>query len=244
MRHFTLALSVLALSACAPLTAHSPLFSTADQQGPAPLAEGLWVQETDHCRPEAHAQTAPDGCAQSHVSRLPDGSWRFTMEQQKIPGGSGGEDNQPLLEWRLVVAPATERNLGQDYAPLYVAEYTASDDPSILYALIVPVGAVPSQEIILVPMIECDDVLRDGALPGVQEALGSDGRPRACYASNKRAVRQAARRVAIERLGDLASPEAIRFMHIGPITRPAPQPSVVADAGPERRAARVFLPGS
>jgi hypothetical protein len=116
----------------------------------------------------------------------------------------------------FTIAAVTSRARAGDAAPLYVAEYVAADDPTIQYALVVPVGALPTREVRLVPMIECNDVLRDGPVEGVKEERDADGALRACYADSQNAVREAARRALVERLGDVFAEDAVRFVYVGP----------------------------
>lgn len=219
VRTLLAAASLAVVSACAPLTAEEPLFAPADTSGPPPLAEGVWVQLSDTCEPEdAPGAGLPAGCARTEVQRLPDGSWRFLMWPQPASDDENrGETlNEEPLQWRFALAPATERDVAGDYAPLYIAEYSATDDPTILYAVIVPIGDFPARELLLLPMIECSDALRDGAIAGVEEERQSDLEPRACYAHSQAAVRLAARRALVERLPDLVGDNGARFVFFGP----------------------------
>lgn len=222
MRTILVAAALFAASACAPLTARAPLFAPADQGERAPLAEGVWAQITETCHPEMTAQTVPRACGQGQIARARDGSWRLSLSP---PGRAATE--APQTQWRFVLAPATDRRAPHDYAPLYVAEYTSSDDPAIYYAVIVPLGPPPARQLVLIPLIECDDALHDGAIAGVRLDLDADAKPLACYASTQRAVRQAARRAVIERLSDMLGPDSIRLVHVGRSPRPSPPRAAV-----------------
>ena len=216
-----LALTALALTcACAPLTAERPLFGPSDQIGPAPLTEGRWVQSGEGCVP-ADAESFGEDCAIVDVAREADGAWRYTMR-------STAPDETTPTTWRFIIIPAVESARGEEYAPLYVAEYVSLDeDTPPFYAIVAPVGAMPAREVRMVAMIDCDDALREGPIPGVEERVGEAAFDRVCVASDTGAVRAAARRALIEKLPVLLGEPRARFVWTGP-SEAAPRERLVA----------------
>lgn len=167
MRHAGLIACLALLGACAPLTAERSLFSVADQIGPTPLTEGRWVQGGDGCAPGEAASEA-DACVTVDVARDRDGAWLYTMRSSA--------DEVADSHWRFIIAPATETARGEDYAPLYLAEYNSLDDETPpFYAVVAPVGVMPAREVRMVTMIDCDDVLREG-----QSRASRSATPRKC----------------------------------------------------------------
>jgi hypothetical protein len=82
-KHSLLAAALaLALSGCAPLTAATPQFSPADQVGPPPLAEGVWIFVSEACpeRYVRHRGRLPSKCLPSKLSRTSDGGWLFQLQ--------------------------------------------------------------------------------------------------------------------------------------------------------------------
>jgi hypothetical protein len=214
--------AVLSLGACAPLTAHAPLFSLADQANPPPLREGVWMQSDPECTAEA-AQAGEDGCVRIEVSRRDDGVWLYTMRSTDENGMT--EENA----WRFVIASAVETQRGDAYAPLYVAEYVAIDEPDQpFYAVVAPVGLMPASEVRMVAMIDCDDALREGPIPGVEEQVGEEAFERLCMAASRGAVREAARRALVENLPVLLGEERARFIWIAPFEEARPRQMVAA----------------
>lgn len=215
MRHAGLIACLALLGACAPLTAERSLFSVADQIGPTPLTEGRWVQGGDGCAPGEAASEA-DACVTVDVARDRDGAWLYTMRSSA--------DEVADSHWRFIIAPATETARGEDYAPLYLAEYNSLDDETPpFYAVVAPVGVMPAREVRMVTMIDCDDVLREGPIPGVEERNAEEMFERLCVASDQAAVREAARRAAIENLALLIGEPRTRFLWVSPTPLSAPQ---------------------
>jgi hypothetical protein len=218
----------LSLGACAPLTAQAPLFAVADQAIPPPLREGVWMQTDPACTAET-AQRGEDGCTRIEVARGEDGGWRYTMRSTDENGVT--EENA----WQVVIASAVETPRGDEYAPLYVAEYVAIDAPDQpFYAVVAPVGIMPATEVRMVAMIDCDDALREGPIPGVGEQVGDEAAERLCIAASRGAVREAARRALIENLPTLLGEARARFFWIAPLadSRPRLMVEARADATP------------
>jgi hypothetical protein len=214
--------AALSLGACAPLTAQAPLFSLSDQALPPPLREGVWMQTDPACSAES-AQRGQDGCTRIEVARGVDGGWLYTMRSTDENGVT--EENA----WRFVIASAVETERGEEYAPLYVAEYVSLEDPDQpFYAVVAPVGLMPAGEVRMVAMIDCDDALREGPIAGVREERGEEDFERLCIAASRGAVREAARRALIENLSVLLGEERARFIWIAPLAEP-PRPQVVAE---------------
>jgi hypothetical protein len=212
----------LSLGACAPLTAQAPLFSLADQANPPPLREGVWRQIDPGCTTET-AQAGENGCVRIEVSRSEDGRWLYVMRSTDESGVT--EENA----WRFVIASAVETERREEYAPLYVAEYVAVDEPNQpFYAVVAPVGLMPASEVRMIAMIDCDDALREGPIPGVREEQGDEEFERLCIAANRGAVREAARRTVIENLSVLLGEESVRFVWIAPLDQARPRLMVEA----------------
>jgi hypothetical protein len=210
MRRFTISAALALISACAPLTAERPLFTLADQAGPAPLMEGVWLQTTEGCAAEAPEAARRVDCVWVDLSRGEDGAWLY---QARSVGPDGPEE----AAWRVLIIPAVETNRGQEAAPLYVAEYVSLDQPGPpLYAVVAPVGVLPASEVRMVTMIDCDDALRDGPIPGVHEVQGEETFDRVCVADDLGAVREAARRAVIENLSVLFIDGQARFVRMSP----------------------------
>ena len=221
------ALCVAALSslgACAPLTAQAPLFTLADQASPPPLREGVWMQTDPACNAET-AERGENGCTRIEVSRGEDGGWLYTMRSTD----ENGVTEEHL--WRFVIASAVETERGEEYAPLYVAEYVATEEPDQpFYAVVAPVGPMPASEVRMVAMIDCDVALREGPIPGVEEVVGDAAFERLCIAGSRGAVREAARRATIENLSVLLGEERARFVWIAPLSEERPRLMVEAYA--------------
>jgi hypothetical protein len=214
--------AVLSLGACAPLTAQAPLFTLADQASPPPLREGVWMQTDPACTAET-AQRGENGCTRIEVARSEDGGWLYTMRST--------DENDVTEEnaWRFVIASAVETERGEEYAPLYVAEYVAIDQPEQpFYAVVAPVGIMPASEVRMVAMIDCDDALREGPIPGVEEQEGDEAFERLCIAGSRGAVREAARRATIENLSVLLGEDRARFVWIAPLGEDRPRLMVEA----------------
>jgi hypothetical protein len=162
----------------------------------------------------------PDACLPVELTRLEDGAWlyRMSVEPHSPPLEAAG-DEWPT-EWRFTISPATERRLGNDYAPLYIAEYLplqSQEGTRPRYAAIVPVGEYPVRELRVIMIVDCADALRDGPIRGVRDVTDAEGSRRTCIAENQRAVREAGRRVIIERLNGLfASGEDTRWVLVRP----------------------------
>lgn len=212
----------LLVSACAPLTAERPLFNPLDQAGPAPLAEGVWAQAIEGCLP-GDVRRDEEPCVSIEVARSEDGAWFYTMRSE-----APGEETEQL-SWRFVIVSALETPRDHDYTPLYVAEYVSLDEPGQpLYAVVAPVGALPAREVRMVSMIDCDDALREGPIPGVEEIQGEDAFDRVCVAADRAAVREAARRALIENLPLVLAEPRARFVWTDPLPPPVRAPVVAA----------------
>mgnify|MGYP001264996479 CR=1 FL=1 len=211
----------VALGACTPLRAERPLFSPADQIGPPPLVEGVWIAISEDC-PERYARRrgrAPAKCRPAEITRMEDGAWLYRF-QDHVPLGDENSEAEMPRSWRLVIAPLTERHMPEDvYAPLYLAEYAPLDagveaaDPH--YALIAPVEVLPAEEIYVRREINCASVLRDGPIEGVREIRNERGDPTDCVAETQAAVREAVRRDLIENLHNMLGGEG-RLMRVRP----------------------------
>lgn len=216
--------AVFSLCACAPLTAQAPLFSLADQANPPPLQEGVWMQTDPACAAET-AQRGEDDCTRIEVARGEDGGWLYTMRSTDEDGVT--EENA----WRFVIASAVETSRGDEFAPLYVAEYVAIDAPrQPFYAVVAPVGIMPAREVAMVAMIDCDDALREGPIPEIEEVVGNAAFERLCIAASPGGVREAARRAVIENLPVLLGKDEARFVWIAPLGEDRPRLMVEARA--------------
>ncbi len=186
MRRLSTLLCLALLTACAPLSAERPLFTFADQSGPAPLSEGVWLQSDRSCSIEEGAARSED-CAWIEVTRSGDGGWRYVMG----PGKPGVVVDS---SWRFLITRAVNTDRGDEFAPLYVAEYLSTDRPGRpLYAAVAPVGPMPAKEVRMIAVIDCSDALREGPIPGVTDVRSSGQFSRVCIASSVGAVREAAR---------------------------------------------------
>ncbi len=209
---FKAIIATAALAGCAPLTAEEPLFSPADQLGPAPLTEGVWIQIGEDCpaRMARRRGRLPAACAPGELRRLLDGAWQFHV---RTPARTGAAEPERDEVMRLVLAAATERPNAETYAPLYLAEYLQEAEPrGPRYLAIAPIGVLPATEIYVVAL-DCGDVLRDGPIAGVREVRDETGKIVSCIAASQAAVREAARRAIIENLGQV---DETRLMFVRP----------------------------
>jgi hypothetical protein len=214
-----------ALAACAELTAEAPLFSP-DQTSPPPLTEGVWIGIGDGC-PERNLRRMrfPEECAPLDIRRQADGAWRVAMREDLVSGATTHERAHPDTDssdgpYRVVFAPAVEREIGEEYAPLYIGEVGAidDDDPSVGYAVIAPIGPMPATEMRMIASVGCTSILRDGPIEGVTpryetrtDAEGVEYQDLAgCVASSQAAVREAVRRAVIENVDDLSARRFVR----------------------------------
>jgi hypothetical protein len=213
MRSFMFAAAALALGACTPLTSNHPLFAVADQTGPPPLTEGVWVALNARCtREEAAATPMPDDCEPFTLHREGNGGWALSSTKT-VNGVVQHEDMHFLL------APAVPTARADAYAPLYVAQMPAhevdphddSDADVRIYAALAPLGEMPAKEAFFIDL-ECDSVLREGPIDGVTAEHNDRGEISACTAQNQSAVREAARRGAIEQLSTIDANRLI-FVH-------------------------------
>jgi len=219
------------LGACAELRADRPLFSVTDQ-GAAPVLEGIWIAISDDC-PERHIGTRgrfPAACRPIEIRRVEDGAWRYTPRVD-LAYGLSAEDraqaNQELRPLRFVLVPVVERTLPPDhFASLYVAETQAADEAHVAYAVVAPLGALPSGAALVLASIGCIDILRDGPIEGVtahyaaaepgvdatEPAEGSQTEPAltGCTVSTPAAVREAARRAVLENLEEMTAARLVR----------------------------------
>jgi hypothetical protein len=222
------ALLILALGACAELTAERPLFSVSDQ-GPPPLTDGVWIALNEEC-PEYNMrrQRFPKECLPLDIRRESDGAWRVAVRIDLVSNLNASEraeadEDASNGPYRLILAPAVERDTGEGFAPLYVGELDQlrNEGDSVTYAVVAPIGAMPATEMRLLAMIGCDDILREGPIEGIrpeyETRIDDEGVPhqnlRGCSASNQAAVREAVRRSVIENLDDLTKQ---RFVLVRP----------------------------
>jgi hypothetical protein len=217
-----------ALAGCAELTAKAPLFAPADQIGPAPLTEGVWIAVGEDC-PAYYARRRsgrfPSDCAPIEIRRIEDGAWRIQLRIDLISNLSAKDRADAEAQYgpiRAVIAPAVERPPADGYSPLYVAELNPrSEDDRIGYAVIAPIGVMPATSALVIGSIGCADILRDGPIAGVSEQyaghVDDSGQERrdltGCVASTQAAVREAARRSVIENLDEM---QERRFTFVRP----------------------------
>lgn len=216
-RRFAAIILAMALGACAELTAEAPLFAP-NPTTPPVLTEGIWIGIGEEC-PERNLrrQRFAKECAPLEIRRQPDGAWIVRLRDDLMTNLTAQEradavNDHSLGPYRIVLAPAVERDVGDGYAPLYAAEFTRSDPdyPSVAYMAIVPVGEMPASEIRLTVSLGCLSILRDGPIEGVEvhyETLaGADGETyqnlTGCTASSPAAIREAVRRTVIENFAD------------------------------------------
>jgi len=235
-----------ALCGCASLDAEHPLFSTADQIGPAPIQEGIWLAVgTDDC-PEANAHRRGNWdrqCVPLEIRRAEDGAWQARWRIDLAPRLSAKDraDAERYGVMRFVLAPATEHPSTDAFSPLYVAEVTqlTADDDSPTYFAIAPIGELPATAMLALD-VSCYAILRDGPIDGVtvtytqpisstptQPKLrqASDAAPapeapsseiESCTAHSQGAVREAVRRELIE---DVGRDYGQRFVRVRPLDR-------------------------
>jgi hypothetical protein len=172
-RRLSALLLAAALAGCAELTAEAPLFSPADQVGPPPLTEGVWIAVHEEC--PAHYARRRSGrfhaeCTPIEIRRQEDGAWVAHLRVDLVFGltaqqRADAEEYDPV---RVIIAPAVERPPADGYSPLYVAELSPTEqDDDIGYAVIAPIGAMPATSMLLVGSIGCVDILRDGPIDGI-----------------------------------------------------------------------------
>lgn len=206
-----------ALGACANLSAEAPLFSVADQIGPSPLVEGVWIALSENC-PERNLSRRrfPQECSPVEIDRLPDGAWRVRYRVDLAVGMTREERARAEADaariMRLIIVPAIEHPAPDAYAPLYVAESAPqSAEDHVSYFVIVPQGTLPAESIFVLTGIGCAAALNEGPIEGVTEQyterVDESGAAHqelsGCVASSQAAVREAARRAVIENLATL-----------------------------------------
>lgn len=216
-----------AMGACANLTAEAPLFAVADQVGPAPLAEGVWIALGEDCpeRNLSRTRRFPQQCSPIEIDRLPDGAWRVRYRVDLAIGLTREERARAEADaariMRLIIVPAVERQSMDAYAPLYVAESAPqSVEDRVSYFVFVPQGTLPAESMLVLSGIGCADALREGPIAGVSaqytERVDETGAMHqelsGCVASSQAAVREAARRAVIENLATLFD---ARYAHVG-----------------------------
>jgi hypothetical protein len=217
--------ALIATSACASLTADAPLFTVADAANPSPVLEGVWVEVNDSC-PAATIQASgplPERCMSFELRQTPAG-W---IIRTPALGVTSLADGAQAEEAEGIIASAVERDLEGLYAPLYVLERVGRDETggfSIRYDGIIPIGEHPAREVAMMFEISCGQALADGPIDGVTEDFDETGEQVICKAHNRRAVREAVRRAAIENLPYLQNHRLI-------LRRPAA--ALVADLGPD-----------
>lgn len=212
------ALLVLALGACAQLTAERPLFSVADQ-GQPPLTEGIWIGVGEECAERyVRVRRFPSECAPLDIRRDADGAWHVGIRIDLVSDltareRADAEEDANNGPYRVIIASAVERAIGDGYAPLYLAELDSQRDESgaVAYAIVVPTGALPATEMRLAAMIGCEPTLREGPVPGIEPRYEtrvddqgvSHQDLTGCTATTQAAVREAVRRSVIENLNEL-----------------------------------------
>jgi hypothetical protein len=210
-------LLTLALAACAELTAEHPLFAVADQ-GQPPLTEGVWISLGEGCAEyNVRRRRFPSECAPLDIRRADDGAWRVSARVDLVSDLTArerkdAEEDAANGPYRVILAPAVERDIDEEYAPLYVGELARlhAEDSSVGYAVVAPMGLMPATEMRLMATISCAAILRDGPIEGVTPAyetrVDAEGQSHEeltnCIASNQAAVREAARRAVIENLDE------------------------------------------
>jgi hypothetical protein len=221
-RAFIVLMAAAALAGCASLTAEAPLFTPADQIGPAPLMEGVWIQTSEKC-PARNARRRgrlPAACVPAELRRVPDGAWVLRVQDHVDLDPEDTGDGPPRA-YRLIIAPATENRTPETYSPLYLVEYQpleAAEPVKPAYAVVVPVSEMPAREFRVIGVVSCVAILRDGSIEGVAVTRDERGEITSCVASQQRAVREAARRQTIESLGSLLSEpgEGERWLFVRP----------------------------
>lgn len=228
LRWAALAIAVV-LGACVELTADSPLFSPTDQAGPPPLTEGIWIALSEDC-PERHARTRgrfPEACAPLEIRRGDDGAWRATFRIDLVYGLTAQERADAADDvgpYRIVLAPAVEREVpAESYAPLYLGEMRdeTADTSTVGYVAIAPIGVMPATAFAFSGPINCEIILRDGPIEGIDESYTEETTPdgqamrtmAACTPTTQAAVREAVRRAVIENLDEMLER---RFVYVRP----------------------------
>jgi hypothetical protein len=219
IRAFLIAAALLSLGACAPLVAETPLFSPADQIGPAPLQEGTWMFVSEECpmRNARRRGRLPAECRPGELRRLADGAWSFRFQDHV----QLSEEVAGPHALRMVIVPVTEQPQPDAYASFYVIErmWTApvEETPRAGYTVLVPIGELPAREAFLFEEIYCVGLLREGPIDGVAEVVDERGELVRCVASSQAAVREAARRYVLANLNRmLQDDEHNRFVFVRP----------------------------
>ena len=172
-----------------PLTADAPLFSTADQVGPPPVREGVWIIDSSECdadwvdRARASGR-APPGCPFYELRHRRDGAWLLRVH----------DDEMGVFESRLIMAPVTGAG-SADSPTFYIFEAAIQgrrwppDERPVEYVIAAPIGTRPAREMAWLLFL-CPDK----AISGIKRGA------RSCIANHPAAVREAAR----HELGDMA----------------------------------------
>jgi hypothetical protein len=162
-----------ALGGCAELTAEAPLFAPADQVGPPPLTEGVWIAVQEHC-PAYYARRRtgrfPSECSPMEIRRSEDGAWRISPRVDLIshPTAEDHADAEVDGPMRAIIAPAIEHPSPDAYSPLYVAEFSPrTDADSVGYAVIAPIGTMPATNALVIGALDCAVILREGPIEGI-----------------------------------------------------------------------------
>ncbi|HVZ99566.1 MAG TPA: hypothetical protein VG841_04550 [Caulobacterales bacterium] len=224
-------LCLLVLGGCSGLTAPKPLFGAADQ-GEPPIVEGMWTaraasgEQAPLCDDAARIEMRP--CYQVAIRREKTGLWRYHSVERE----SGGKLSETEQQFALVPINA-------DAPSAYLLEIRdRSPGTNVVYSAIVPVGARPAREIIVIAYLDCEAVLGAGPVAGIVEthaaasALDESNetprkawlrnasqpeqtlaRHRSCEATTQGGAREAARRV-VSRLVD--NPENMRLVFVRP----------------------------
>lgn len=170
-----------------PLTADAPLFSTADQVGPPPLREGVWLSP-DECDADwARASgRAPPGCWFVELRHRPDGAWLWRVH----------DDEMGFSEARLIMAPVTGASSAEaptfyiwELSPIQGRQWLPPPYERTSYLIIAPIGTRPARE-----MAAAEILCPDKTISGIKRGA------RSCIADHPAAVREAAR----HQLSDMA----------------------------------------
>ena len=195
------ACAVSLLASCAMLSAEAPLFTVADQDSAFVLAEGLWAAKEPDCKVDAATSAPGDhSCVDwARIRRASDGSWEVSFEGES-------ESDGPL---RLIVAAAAPRGT-HARAPLYVAESVNQKNGEIGYGALAPRGEGEGPvKRLAVAGVSCSVATDDySEIDGIT-LTREDGKVVKCIASTQGAVREAARRAAIETLATIGDNELV-----------------------------------
>lgn len=164
-------IAALLLGACAPMVTRGPLFNVADQVGPPPIEEGIWIAISDDC-PERNAQRRrnfPTACAPIEIRRLPDQRWRIAPRPDllRTPSRYSGQWEDEST-WVIVAG------FESGASPFYVLQPSpAAADARVSYSMLIPITSteLPARRFVAAP-IECTTVLGRGPMAGIAPLWG------------------------------------------------------------------------